>query len=82
MKTDLNLKNTLLETARRRTIFADTEARLLGLPKPQVTRAIAALRKAGLIYRSDHDKAGYWGAVHAGYRANARHPLPISGTDE
>lgn len=65
------LETKLLETARRRGIYASVEAQQLGVPLNKVRNAIQRLRKAGLI-TNDSAKArpNYWGSAEASYRAS------------
>ena len=66
----MNLDEDLLATARRRTIYAKTEAKLRGIDLADVRRAIQRLRRKGLIYASDQTKPNYFGNGQSGYRAN------------
>ena len=68
-----DLEMVFLEAARRRMIFANSEANANGIPVKQSQAIIRRLVKKGLLYRADMTRPNYWGSTYAGYRAD-RHP--------
>jgi len=62
-------RDTILATARRRTISADVEARALGITTKEAQAIIAGLRRDRLIYQSSRAVKNFFGSGFAGYRA-------------
>jgi hypothetical protein len=70
MEGQMTIKEQILEAAKRRTIYASTEAQMLNVPLDEARSAIRSLKNAKLIYISSEPKRNYWGSSESGYRAN------------
>lgn len=64
------LETLILETARRRTVFANEgDAKALGAADAAaLARTLQAMQRRGLLYISDRPRRNYWGSTPAGYR--------------
>ena len=64
------ISKAIYETSKRRTVYANVEAKRLGVSVSEAQKAIQELRRARLVYQSDPAKRNYFGSSFAGYRAN------------